>query len=304
MRITVITLLLFLTTVITPCYSADSEDEKLQSLVDQLKEVTEKARNQRSADRWLLNALEDLVEHYNWPWRTQLVMEDFSDGDFQQDPAWQIRSGRFWVDGRLGLRSRSQRERVAEQAPQQQPQQRESREDIGKALLGALFQGAMQKRDRQQPATPPPAPTDRYQAAEIQLPLSIPGVFAAELDLSVHNAPSEEGQIEFGLYQGAEGNSGYRLVLYTGPRASLELLSRRSGRTGVIDRVDITDIGDGHNHQIQWRRDANGQIEVLLDDSPVISARDHSFRHPFKQFAITNRGGDFAVAAVNIYGGN
>ncbi|MEJ1374448.1 MAG: hypothetical protein RPU73_11850, partial [Candidatus Sedimenticola sp. (ex Thyasira tokunagai)] len=284
MRITVIALLLFLTTITTSSYAADSDNEQLQKLVDQLKEVTEKARDQRAADRWLLNALEDLVEQYNWPWRTQLVMEDFSDGDFQQDPAWQVRSGQFWVDGRLGLRSRSRQQQVAEPKPEQ-PQQRREKEDIGKALLGALLQGALQKRDRQQQATPPPAAVDRYQSAEIQLPVAVPSVFAAELELSVHNAPSEEGEIEFGLYQGAEGNSGYRLVLYTGRRASLELLSRRSGRTGVIDRVDIDDIGDGNSHQLQWRRDANGQIEVLLDGNRVIRARDHSFRYPFKQFA-------------------
>ncbi|MEJ1297299.1 MAG: hypothetical protein RPU64_09315 [Candidatus Sedimenticola sp. (ex Thyasira tokunagai)] len=303
MRITVIALLLFLTTITTSSYAADSDNEQLQKLVDQLKEVTEKARDQRAADRWLLNALEDLVEQYNWPWRTQLVMEDFSDGDFQQDPAWQVRSGQFWVDGRLGLRSRSRQQQVAEPKPEQ-PQQRREKEDIGKALLGALLQGALQKRDRQQQATPPPAAVDRYQSAEIQLPVAVPSVFAAELELSVHNAPSEEGEIEFGLYQGAEGNSGYRLVLYTGRRASLELLSRRSGRTGVIDRVDIDDIGDGNSHQLQWRRDANGQIEVLLDGNRVIRARDHSFRYPFKQFAITNNSGDFAVAGISLYGGN
>lgn len=301
MRITVITLLLFLVTATTASYAVDSENEQLQTLVDQLKGITEKARNERAADRWLLSALEELVERYNWPWRDQLLMEEFSDGDFQQDPTWQVRSGQFWVDGRLGLRSRSRQQAVAEPKPEQ-PQQRQ--EDLGQALLGALLQSTMRKRNRQQQATPPPPKEDPYQPAEIQLPLAIPSIFAAEMEISVHNAPTEEGQIEFGLYQGVEGNSGYRLVLYTGRKASIELLSRRSGRTGVIDRIDIDDISDGNSHQIQWRRDANGQIEVLLDGNSLIKARDHSFRYPFKQFAITNRRGDFAVAGVNLYGGN
>ncbi len=100
MRITVITLLLFLVTATTASYAVDSENEQLQTLVDQLKGITEKARNERAADRWLLSALEELVERYNWPWRDQLLMEEFSDGDFQQDPTWQVRSGQFWVDGR------------------------------------------------------------------------------------------------------------------------------------------------------------------------------------------------------------
>lgn len=299
MRIIVsVATLLFLASLTSPIHAA-SDNEQVQGLVDKLQAITEKARRERAADRWLLTSLEELVERYNWPWRDTLVTEDFSDGNFHQDPAWQVRSGRFWVDGRLGLRSRSTQELSREPAAPQQPARNE---DIGKALLGALLQGAL-NNNRQNAPDPEPQQESRYQPAEIQLPLAIPNVFAAEVELSVHNAPSEEGQVELGIFQAADGNSGYMLVLYTGRRASIELLSRRSGRSSVIDRVDIDDISDGNSHQLQWRRDGNGQIEVLLDDKQLIRARDQSFRYPFKQFSVTNRSGDFAVANVTIYGG-
>ncbi len=95
MRIIVsVATLLFLASLTSPIHAA-SDNEQVQGLVDKLQAITEKARRERAADRWLLTSLEELVERYNWPWRDTLVTEDFSDGNFHQDPAWQVRSGRL-----------------------------------------------------------------------------------------------------------------------------------------------------------------------------------------------------------------
>lgn len=292
--------LLFITANASPAFSADSENEELQSLVDQLQEISTKARKERAADRWLLNALEDLVDRYNWPWRNELLTEDFSDGDYTQDPAWKVLSGQFWVDGRLGLRSRSQADA---DTPRQETQQKEEKQDLRGAVLGALLNQAFRSDRRREETKPEPVKPRRNEPAEIQLPLKIPSAFAVQIEFSVHNAPNENGQIEFSIYQGSESSSGYRLALYTGQRSSLELLSRRSGRTSVIDSVDLDDISDGSSHSLEWRRDANGQIEVLLDETQLMRTRDSSFRYPFKQLSIVNRGGDFAVGSIALHGG-
>ncbi len=282
----------------SPVFAA-GEDAELQSMVDELRGITEKARQQRAADRWLLTAMEDLVAKYDWPWRDELISEDFSDGDFSQDPAWQTVSGEFWLDRRLGLRSRTPIRETRQEQPAEEP--KKEKQDIGKALLGALLKEALgpeKEKEQQQSSQQPSGP------AEIQLPQQIPSVFAAEMEISVHNRPAEEGQYEFGLYQDSQGGSGYRLVLFTGDRPALEVLSIRSGRTMVLDNVTIDDLGDGESHTLGWRRDPTGRMEVFVDGTSVSSVRDNSFRYPFKQFNLTNKGGDMALQSLSLQGGS
>ena len=283
-------------TLQTPAFAAE-EDAELQTMVDELRGITEKARQQRAADRWLLTAMEDLVAKYDWPWRDELISEDFSDGDFSQDPAWQTVSGEFWLDRRLGLRSRTPVREARQEQPAEEP--KKEKQDFGKALLGALLKEALgpEKEKDQQPSRQPSGP------AEILLPQQIPSVFAVEMEISVHNRPSEEGQYEFGLYQNTQGSSGYRLVLFTGDRPTLEVLSIRSGRTMVLDSVTVADLSDGESHALGWRRDPNGRMEVLVDGTSVSSVRDNSFRYPFTQFSLTNKGGDMAMQSLSLQGG-
>lgn len=277
-------------------FSAESNNQQLQDLVDQLRELTDKARQQRAADRWLLNDLEDLINRHDWPWRNELLTEDFSDGNYDQNPAWSVITGQFWVDGRLGLRSRSK----AAQPEATPAEPRERQQDLGKALLGALLQEALRGK-ADEPAAQEPLERGN-EPAEIQLPLQIPNVFALQLALSAHNPPGETGQIEFGLYQGSEGDTGYQLIMQLGERSSLELVSRINGRTRVIESVAMDNIDDGQSHAIEWRRDPAGQIQVSLDQNPLVTVRDNSFRYPFRQLSIRNQAGDFAVASITLHG--
>jgi len=276
--------------------SATSDNPELQSLVDQLREITTRAREQRAADRWLLNELDDLVNRHDWPWRNELLTEDFSDGNYDRDPAWDVISGQFWIDGRLGLRSRSE----AETQPVEEPEPAQ-KQDLGKALLGALLQEALRDERKQEPAESPAS--RRNEPAEIQLAMEIPTVFALQLEFSAHNPPGEAGQLAFGLFQGRDGDTGYQLLLAFGDTPMLELLSRINGRTRVIDRIALDGLSDGRSHTLEWRRDGNGQIEVLVDGARQVLARDQSFRYPFRQLSIRNQAGDFAVGRVLLQGG-
>lgn len=282
--------------VATPAaFSTGADNEQLQSLVDQLRELTDKARQQRAADRWLLNDLEDLISRHDWPWRNELLNEDFADGNYDQNPSWNVLTGQFWVDGRLGLRSRSE----APPAAAQQTTRQEQKKDLGKALLGALLQEALRGKEDSEPQA---AQEKRNAPAEIQLPLRIPPVFALQLELSAHIPPSETGQLEFSLYQASQGDTGYRLILNLGERTTLELVSRINDRARVLENLEFDSISDGQSHALEWRRDPNGQIEILLDEKPLVKVRDHSFRHPFTQLSIRNQAGDFAISSVSLYG--
>lgn len=276
-------------------YSSGTEDPSLQSLVDQLKEIAEKSRRERAADRWLQNALEDLVVRYDWPWSKELLSEDFSDGDYSRNPEWQVLSGEFWVDGRLGLRSRS----LARPEQRPEPESAPKQQDLGQALLGAFMEQAF--RSPQQAPQKEESGDRRYEAAVIRAPLQIPNVFAVEAEFSVHNSPSESGQIEFSIHQGSEGSSGYSLIIHTGQRPSVELVSQRDGRVSVIESAEITSVSDGHTHSLAWRRGPDGQVAVLLDGTQLMQLRDRSFRHPFGELRISNRAGDFAVAGIRVH---
>lgn len=303
-RVWVLTaLMVFALAGATGSLSAAEADGKVQQLVDQLRSLTDKARQQRAADRWLLNAMEDLVARYDWPWRDSLLEEDFSDGDFRKDPSWEVRSGEFWVDGQLGLRSRTRPVPQAKEEPQQQ--QPERKQDLGRALLGAFLEQALndRRREQQEPQKQEPQSQPEDEAAEIQLPLKIPTVFHLETRFSLHSRPSIESRFEIGLFQDPGGRSGYRLVVTSGQQASLELLGHTNGRSFVIDRREIESLGDGNSHDLVWLRGPDGRMQVSIDGETLSDQRDNAFRYPFQRLALINRSGDLAVASFGLQGG-
>jgi hypothetical protein len=276
--------------LLTPAAAASPErDGNLQNLVDELRTLRDQARNRRAADRWLLQSLDDLVTRYDWPWRNLLVMEEFSDGDFSRNPAWQTVSGQFWIDRRLGLRCRVT-PRIQDSTPRKE-------QDLGEALLGALIDEALgpDKGDNG-------ASRDDSTPAEIHLPLQIPTGFALESSFSFHGAPGENSEVSFALFQNQRGSYGYQLNLLTGRQSTLELVVRRGGRISTIELADLKDFKPSRQHTLQWRHHPQGKIEVILDGERLFTTRDRSFRNPFDRLAIINSSGDFALQNLSLYG--
>lgn len=275
----------------------NSDDTDAQALVNQLRDITQRARKERAADRWLLQALEDLADQFDWPWSKEIAKEDFYDGEYRNAPAWEVVSGRFWVDDSIGLRSRVEAQTSAKPTGQTQPQNDQD-QDVGQAILGALMQEVM----RPDTSSSQGASSDRGRA-EIHLPADITSAFILKASFSTHNAPSESGELVFGILQDNVGDYGYLVTLNTGERSSLDLVRVLRGRTSIIERIDMTsDLGVGQRHDFEWRRTPDGTIEVYLDGGKIIRAHDRSFRNPFRRLAIVNRGGDFGVREVSIHG--
>ena len=277
-----------------------SNDEDMQALVDQLRDITQRARSERAADRWLLQALEDLVARFDWPWNREIVRDDFYDGEYRNSPVWEVVSGRFWVDASIGLRSRVETPNLTRPTGQTQSQNAQD-QDVGKAILGALMQEVM-RPDAGSSRRESPAP-EAGGHAEIHLAADITNAFVLKASFSTHNAPSETGELVFGILQDGIGNFGYLVTLYTGEQSSLELMRVLRGRTSVIDRIDMaSDLGVGQRHDLEWRRASDGTIEVYLDGERFIQAHDRSFRNPFRRLAVVNRAGDFGVREISILG--
>lgn len=273
---------------------ADSGEGDIQSLVDELKTLTTQARQQRAADRWLLNALDDLANKYEWPWRTLVLDERFADGDFTSNPAWQVVSGQYWIDASLGLRSR-----VSEsQQPQPATTDDSDDQDVGEVLLRGLLRSMMEDKSSTQPSSQP-ASTH----AQIFLPIEISNTFAIRTSFSVHNMPSETGRFLIGVYQGANADSGYLLSFTIGATPMLDVIRVRAGGSAIIESLPLdTRLQDGQAHELEWRRHKDGQMELLLDANLISRTNDRAFLQPFQTINIFNMGGDYAVRSITVFG--
>jgi len=305
-----LTLLIFAFTYVPNALAVGEYNEDTQAIVDRIRDISEKGRKERAADRWLLRSLDELVAQYEWPWRNELLFEDFSDGDFTKEPGWKVINGEFWVDVRLGLRSRihaREYERYRDEEVEEKPDSsRKDEQDIGSALLGALLSEALQSKKREEPKEVSRKQQQRQKAslAEIHLPLKTPPAFAFHSEFSAHNAPSESGRLQFALYQSHQGDFGYILAINTGDNPSLQLFQRFRGRSMLIETVKLADLNDGQPHELEWRMTDYGDIELLVDQQSLLRSRDRGFSKGFSQLAIINKGGDFGVRSIQLQGGS
>lgn len=285
-----------LSIALLPLFAApvQAAEADTQAIVDELRQLTERARQQRAADRWLQRALEDMVSRYDWPWRRELVFDDFSDGDFEQNPGWQAVNGRFWVSRERGLRSR-----VSEAQLSQPSAEAEQRPSMEAAILGALLDQAINKRNGNggtADTTPSTGPN------ELLLNAPITNAFALETEFSLET-PEGPGRLAFALLQGRDGNYGYRLRIESGRNGFVELERVRGGRASVVDGAKLaTDPGDGGRHQLAWRQAPNGDVSVEMDGQPLFSVRDKAFRDGYQQLVLNHWSGDLTLHSIRVSG--
>jgi hypothetical protein len=270
-----------------------TDEKTTQQLVDELKKLTDQAEQNRTASYRFIDQLRDLTARYDWPCGKEILFDNFRDGDFQRNPSWNSSSDAFWVTRSVGLQT-------------QLSSRRGSRNDQGanqsveETLLGIIIESTMnkhqQKRDRR---------FDKPDRADIYAAVPVSNAFAIKLKISSMGRDLQDGSFEWGPYQGQTADSGYRLVYQAGNRPALKLVAYRRGMSSVVDLYDRGKLlEDGNMHKITWQRSANGQMTVLFDGQQIMQVRDRSYRDPFNGFVMTNRGGDYAIRSVSIFGAN
>jgi hypothetical protein len=284
-----------------PPARAESNPE-LQNMVDELRSLTERSREQRAADRWLQQALEDLVSEYDWPWRRELLSDGFSDGNYTESPSWQVISGEFWVDRSLGLRSSVEPPEPARAGEETRGRSSDSGKDLGGAIFDALLNQALERdgrgrRDAEQEAPSPEGP------ARIRATAVITNAFSLELTFSVHGAPDEAGLFEVALLQDPQGEFGYALAVRTGDTGLLDLYRLRQGRRELVSGTRLgVDLGDGSPHRLVWRQAPDDRVQVLVDGEQTMDLQDRAFREGYDRLELVNRGGELAVRSVTVLG--
>lgn len=280
-----------------PCRAG--ENLELQGLVDELRSLAEKSRDERAADRWLQQALEDLVSKYDWPWRSELLFDDFSDGNFTSDPEWKVISGRFWVDASLGLRSRvtPKREEPARERPS------DSRRDLGGAIFEALLESALKREEPQQREPRSDRDLSMEGPARIRLDTLITNSFSLETVFSVHNEPGVEGHFEITLLQDYTDDYGYSLSVYTGGGGLMDIYRLRRGQRELLNSSRLaTDPGRGERHQLVWRQADNGEVEVFMNGERIMNHRDRAFRDDYRWLELHNHSGELGIRSVKVMG--
>ena len=266
--------------------SQGSSDPRVQELLDELTALVDEADRARAADPRFLEDLRDLIRGYDWPWRVEILNEDFSDGRVASSPKWNIVTGDFRAEHGIGLRS------VIQAQSKAQKQSSGNQDDLAAQLLNQLLKQATQNQDSQTQTAP--------QSALIHVATPISNAFAVDTAISAKQA---NGHYEIDIYQREPRAAGYRLAYSPGARPALELLRVGSRGTAVIDAFhDPIVLDDDTPHTLQWTRDDQGEMVVSFDGTEVIRATDRSFRDSFDGPAFSNHGGDFSVRHVKVAG--
>ena len=298
--------------------------DALEALARELEALIDQAESARAADPRFLQDLRDMIAAHvaEAEPREALVRDDFSDGDYTDDPRWEVVSGDFSVDGRLGLRTTiplsgadtetmrlsldtildketilETKDELLDDAGELFDKGKDTVDDLlsGDKTFGDLLGGDDEEEMREDTGLDGPEP------AEIVLEADIPNAFSLELELMSGMAHGD-AQFEIDLYQGRGGAAGYRLSYLPGDDPGL-LLSRfgRRGAEVIGEHDDALDLEDGKTHTVALVRESDGTMTATVDGAELIRAKSSALEDPFDGVALVNGGGDYAIRSIAIY---
>jgi peptidoglycan hydrolase-like protein with peptidoglycan-binding domain len=266
-------------------------DAQLGQMVAELKALIDKGQSGGQASSAYLDELRQLAARYDVsPWPLLLFSDDFADGNHSANPVWTVVSGQAWVEPGFGLRSR-----YSAAAPSGGGTQ--SSEDATAKIIGTLLSEVLRQQGGTQSGTAPAT-----SEAEVFTSARISNAFAIEFDYA-ESADANSQRLEVGPFQGANRAGGYRLSLASGNASQVQLLRVSSTGTAVIDSAQLAQrLDDAQRHRVRWERDGEGQMTVLIDGQPALSTLDRAYQAAFDGLMLVNRGGDYSVGGIKVYG--
>ncbi|GMR08008.1 MAG: hypothetical protein BMS9Abin26_1013 [Gammaproteobacteria bacterium] len=268
-----------------------NKQDDLTRMTNELDVLVNKAEKARAADPRFLRDLKNLSSRYKRQWTTEILFDDFRDGDFSKNPVWKLVEGTFWVDVRNGLRSK-----IDPASHVSSNKKSEEKEDLGKLLLGALLEELDKKKDKQAEKQP----YVNAGRAVLLNKVKITGAYTVRTDIS---SSMSAGRLEMVLYQNDALTDGYKLIYYPGSQRGLELIRVTHQNSQLIQRYNKpVKLEDNRSHRLEWSRDINDQIKVSLDGKLLFSVIDRSYRGNYNGFAFINGGGDYSIRKISITG--
>ena len=274
---------------------------ELNKLIKELQSLVGDAEKARAADPKFLQDLKDLAARYaggTTSTQTLLFTDDFSDGNFTQNPVWAVISGKYWVEKGYGLRSFVEIGGATTTAQQPASQQKKtSKEELVIGLLGAVLGGKVQKQ--QEPQQQAVSTATKADPADIYLSQRINNAFNLKMDLSSWKAG---GKLAFGPYQGTNRSTGYRLVYTPSQNPALTLMRNYTSSSTVVATVPSLKLEDQKSHPLEWSRSSSGDMKVTIDGKVLMQVMDRGFKDDFSGFVMSNQGGDYIVKSISMMG--
>jgi peptidoglycan hydrolase-like protein with peptidoglycan-binding domain len=200
------------------------------------------------------------------------ISDSFEDGDFTGDPAWQVVSGEFRVEnGRL------------HSAVEQRTDDRE----FGR-ILGDVFGEAL--------GIAVPGPSKVAAIAQ-----GTPFANAFRIALKLGGEPDAEARVNLGPYRGNSPSQGYRLVYDSASDQPLSVLAVDGEKSRTIASTSqVPRLADGAVHEVEWTRDPDGEMRVMVDGDLALAVGDRSIEDGFSGFSLINGGGQWRLDEVAV----
>ncbi len=269
--------------------------QTLQQFINDLEKAIGNADQRMVAHPSFLDELRTLVQRYQDKIRQVFFSDDFSDGDYAYSPKWVVDKGFFFFFPDRRLRSQVK----FKPTPPKQKQEKDAGQEVFNMILKGVLDAATDNQTSQEPASTQ-SQKEYQQAAVIKAKTSIGAAF--EVDLSFVAEPSQ-GAMEIALMGGNPARNLYRLVYNASPSQDrpIQIIREKGGRSYVIDTAtEYPMLEDGALHQIQWIRDMNGNMSVMVDGRTVISTVELMYRDPFSGFSLANLGGTYEWDSIKI----
>jgi len=253
-----------------------------QEFLDRLNKLIDDAEKAKAADPLFLQDLRNLASGAVIPWKTVVLDDSFSDGNFTANPVWQVMGGEYFIETGWGLRNRLLT------AQQSQQTTSGSGDDLAKVLLGQILKRAAGAKGTTA------GPSQNLIVTRV----AVSNAFSIDLEMSSWQA--ENSHFEVGVFQGQNADIGYRLLYVSGK--GLQLHRVGSSGSSVIATSEAVSMEDKNFHKLSWTRGTDGAMHVSLDGKEMIATSDRAFSDPFEGVRISDRGGDFIVKRITATG--
>jgi hypothetical protein len=271
-------------------YAADQDRQTLEGLISDLEKKIEDADKRMIAHPKFLDELRVLVNQYRSRLRLVYLSEDFNDGEYRNNPTWVVASGKFQVTGSHRLLS----EVSAEQPKTPPPSSSEKSTPLG------IFMKDILKTTTEEEKGGGETPSVSLEA-RIQTLAKIGPEF--EVDLTFLSR-SSRGSMEVLLLGGTQNTPLYRMVYRAGASSErpIEIIREREGKSYLIETAtQYPSLDDGILHRLQWMRDSQGRMRVVVDGKEVLSTYEIYYRSNFSGLALVNKGGTYEWGPISVF---
>jgi hypothetical protein len=264
----------------------DPNREALKSLLDELQQKIEEADKRMIAHPKFLEELQSLVDQYKVRLREVFLYDDFSDKDYTENPTWIIKSGKFRITPDNRLRTNVEVIRPSSPAPPQE-------EDTFGLLLKEIIRSTT--ADKEDTSASQVQKESAIQALALIAP-------AFEVDLSFVSE-STWGAMEIVLLGRNPLKPRYRLIYKAAAsqKRPIEIVRERDSRRYIIESAtQYPVLDDGSLHRVQWIRDIQGRMRVLVDGEEVLSTVELFYKDDFGGLQLVNQGGIYEWGPIQI----